>query len=71
MQLEGTKSQDGSMTMLHFLAQVLEEKYPDILGFLDETIHIEKAARGNPGIHIVYVFKSLVEISVHLKKINN
>lgn len=32
--------------MLHFLAQVLEEKYPDIVGFMDETIHIEKAARG-------------------------
>ncbi|CAG5134081.1 unnamed protein product, partial [Candidula unifasciata] len=43
--LEGTKSQDGNMTMLHFLAQILEEKYPDILGFLDETIHVEKAAR--------------------------
>nr|QAT94454.1 diaphonous [Bradybaena similaris] len=43
--LEGTKNQDGSMTMLHFLAQVLEEKYPDVLGFLDETIHVEKAAR--------------------------
>ncbi|RUS87289.1 hypothetical protein EGW08_004969, partial [Elysia chlorotica] len=43
--LENTKSQDGSTTMLHFLAQVLEEKYPDILGFIEETIHIDKAAR--------------------------
>ncbi|XP_059150637.1 protein diaphanous homolog 2-like isoform X2 [Physella acuta] len=43
--LEGTKSQDNSTTMLHFLAQILEEKHPDILGFIDETIHIEKAAR--------------------------
>ncbi|GFN88166.1 diaphanous-related formin [Plakobranchus ocellatus] len=43
--LENTKSQDGSTTMLHFLAQVLEEKHPDILGFLEETIHIDRAAR--------------------------
>ena len=34
------------MTMLHFLAKVLEDKHPDILGFLDETIHTDRAARG-------------------------
>lgn len=34
------------MTMLHFLAQIMAEKYPDMLGFMEETVHVEKAAKG-------------------------
>ena len=45
---------DGKITMLHFLAQIMEEKHPDILGFLDETIHTDRAARGRDvgGIYV-------------------
>jgi hypothetical protein len=37
---------EGNMTMLHFLGQVLEDKHPELMGFMDEIIHTDKAARG-------------------------
>ncbi|KAL8566717.1 hypothetical protein ACOMHN_050365 [Nucella lapillus] len=43
--LENTKSQDGKTSMLHFLAQVIEDKHPHLKGFIDETAHSDKAAR--------------------------
>nr|AOV18876.1 diaphanous-related formin 2 [Peregriana peregra] len=70
--LEGTKSQDNTLTMLNFLAQVLEEKYPDILGFIDETIHIEKAARVSTEVlqkNINSMGKQLKDLELDLKNL--
>jgi len=44
--LENTKSQDQKQTLLHFLAQTVESKFPDILTYADELMHIDQAARG-------------------------
>jgi predicted SnoaL-like aldol condensation-catalyzing enzyme len=44
--LSNTKAQDGKTTLVHFLANVIEEKHPDLVGFLDEFNHLDKAARG-------------------------
>ncbi|XP_069575929.1 protein diaphanous homolog 1-like [Brachyistius frenatus] len=43
--LRDTKSADLKQTLLHFLADVCQEQYPDVMSFPDELIHVEKAAR--------------------------
>lgn len=44
--LSSTKALDNKTTLLHFLAQMVEEKHPDCLNFAEEIIHVDKAARG-------------------------
>uniref|UniRef100_A0A3P9AZ62 Diaphanous related formin 1 n=1 Tax=Maylandia zebra TaxID=106582 RepID=A0A3P9AZ62_9CICH len=43
--LRDTKSADLKQTLLHFLADVCQEQYPDVMSFADELIHVEKASR--------------------------
>lgn len=43
--LRDTKSADLKQTLLHFLAEVCQEQNPDVMGFPDELIHVEKASR--------------------------
>ncbi|XP_034546447.1 protein diaphanous homolog 1-like [Notolabrus celidotus] len=43
--LRDTKSADLKQTLLHFLADVCQEQYPEVMGFMDELIHVEKASR--------------------------
>lgn len=43
--LRDTKSADQKQTLLHFLADVCQEQYPDVMTFPDELIHVEKASR--------------------------
>ncbi|XP_058533564.1 protein diaphanous homolog 1 isoform X2 [Ochotona princeps] len=43
--LRDTKSTDQKMTLLHFLAELCENQYPDVLKFPDELAHVEKASR--------------------------
>uniref|UniRef100_F7C147 Diaphanous related formin 1 n=1 Tax=Monodelphis domestica TaxID=13616 RepID=F7C147_MONDO len=43
--LRDTKSTDQKMTLLHFLAELCENNYPDVLKFPDELTHVEKASR--------------------------
>lgn len=45
-QLRDTKSADLKQTLLHFLADVCQEQFPEVMGFTDELIHLEKASRG-------------------------
>lgn len=45
-QLRDTKSTDQNTTLLHFLAEKCEEKYPEILKFPDELEHVESASKG-------------------------
>lgn len=37
---------DGQSTLLHFLEDIIETKYPEIAGFELELSHVEQAARG-------------------------
>lgn len=46
-QIRDTKSADQKTTLLHFIAEICEEKYRDILKFPDELEHIESASKGN------------------------
>lgn len=43
--LNSTKSVDGQSTLLHFLEDIIEAKYPEIAGFELELTHVEQAAR--------------------------
>ncbi|KAI1898608.1 hypothetical protein AGOR_G00074140 [Albula goreensis] len=43
--LRDTKSADQKMTLLHFLADVCQEQYPEVMHFTEELIHVEKASR--------------------------
>lgn len=43
--LKDTKSADQKTTLLHFLVDVCEEKHPDILPFVDDLAHLDKASR--------------------------
>ncbi|XP_077464779.1 protein diaphanous homolog 1 isoform X2 [Stigmatopora argus] len=43
--LRDTKSADLKQTLLHFLADVCTEQYPEVLSFPDQLIHVEKASR--------------------------
>uniref|UniRef100_A0AAZ3S135 Diaphanous related formin 1 n=1 Tax=Oncorhynchus tshawytscha TaxID=74940 RepID=A0AAZ3S135_ONCTS len=43
--LRDTKTADLKQTLLHFLADVCQEQYPDVMTFPDELIHVEKASR--------------------------
>ncbi|XP_076728093.2 protein diaphanous homolog 3 isoform X4 [Callospermophilus lateralis] len=43
--LKDTKSTDQKTTLLHFLVEICEEKYPDILNFVDDLEHLDKASK--------------------------
>uniref|UniRef100_A0A3B4WLS6 Diaphanous-related formin 3 n=1 Tax=Seriola lalandi dorsalis TaxID=1841481 RepID=A0A3B4WLS6_SERLL len=43
--LKDTKSADQKTTLLHFLAQVCEEDFPDVIKFIEELEHVDRASR--------------------------
>ena len=45
LQLTSTKDAENKTTLLHYLVDVIEEKFPDILSFSDEVVHVDRASR--------------------------
>lgn len=45
-QLKDTKSNDQTTTLLHFLAQMCEEEFPDAIKFVEDLQHVDRASRG-------------------------
>ncbi|XP_062417701.1 protein diaphanous homolog 3-like isoform X1 [Pungitius pungitius] len=43
--LKDTKSADQKTTLLHFLAQVCEEEFPDVIKFVDDLKHVDRSSR--------------------------
>ncbi|XP_030649513.1 protein diaphanous homolog 1 isoform X2 [Chanos chanos] len=43
--LRDTKSADQKQTLLHFLAETCQEKYPEVMNFTKDLTHVEKASR--------------------------
>ncbi|CAL8263741.1 unnamed protein product [Lota lota] len=43
--LRDTKSVEHNITLLHFLAELCQEKHPEIMNFPDELEHVESASR--------------------------
>jgi len=58
LKLANTKTVDNKKTFMHFLAGIVEEKFPDILNFGDELQHAERASRVS-GDAIVKNLKSM------------
>ncbi|XP_043642135.1 protein diaphanous isoform X1 [Drosophila teissieri] len=45
--LSNTKDADNKQTLLHYLADLVEKKFPDALNFYDDLSHVNKASRVN------------------------
>ncbi|XP_051514390.1 protein diaphanous homolog 1-like isoform X2 [Myxocyprinus asiaticus] len=43
--LRDTKSADQKQTLLHFMAEICQEQYPEVMTFPEELIHVEKASK--------------------------
>lgn len=41
-----TKSTDRKMTLLHYIALIVKEKYPELANFYNELHFVDKAAAG-------------------------
>lgn len=54
IQLKDTKSADQKTTLLHFLAQVCEVEFPDVIKFADDFGHVERASRGKSYYYQLY-----------------
>ncbi len=56
LQLRDTKSTDQNTTLLHFLAEKCEEKYPNVLKFPDELEHVESASKSKNIFFIILFY---------------
>lgn len=45
--LTNTKDADNKQTLLHYLVDVVEKKFPEALSFPDDMTHVDKASRVN------------------------
>ncbi|KAI1899173.1 hypothetical protein AGOR_G00058870 [Albula goreensis] len=43
--LKDTKSADQKQTLLHFLAETCEERFPEVLKFVEDLQHVDRASR--------------------------
>lgn len=46
--LSGIKASDNKNTLLHFLAEIVEDKHSDCLNFWEDLHHVDRAARVSP-----------------------
>uniref|UniRef100_A0A674ACJ5 Diaphanous related formin 2 n=1 Tax=Salmo trutta TaxID=8032 RepID=A0A674ACJ5_SALTR len=65
--LRDTKSSDQNTTLLHFLAEKCEEKYPEILRFPEELEHVESASKVSAEI----LKSSLSSMERHIQRLEN
>uniref|UniRef100_A0A9J8AZ45 Protein diaphanous homolog 2 n=1 Tax=Cyprinus carpio carpio TaxID=630221 RepID=A0A9J8AZ45_CYPCA len=65
--LRDTKSTNQNTTLLHFLAEKCEEKYPEILKFPDELDHVECASKVSAQI----LKASLDTMERHIQRLEN
>ncbi|XP_058132581.1 protein diaphanous homolog 3 [Dasypus novemcinctus] len=63
--LKDTKSADQKTTLLHFLVEICEEKYPDILNFVDDLGHLDKASK----VSVETLEKSLKQMGRQLQQL--
>lgn len=69
--IRDTKSADQKTTLLHFIAEICEEKYRDILKFPEELEHIESASKVSAQIlksNLAAMEKQIVNLERDIKK---
>lgn len=52
LQMSSTRSADQKTTLLHFLANTVEKKHPELMDFAKELRNVEPASRGT-----IYLFQ--------------
>lgn len=62
-QLKDTKSADQKSTLLHFLAETCEEKYPEVMKFVEDLQHVDQAGRGK-----VYTQRASIYLKMDKRK---
>lgn len=58
LQLLDTKSTDRKQTLLHYISNVVKEKYQQVSLFYNELHYVEKAAAGNLAIRYLLSVKN-------------
>ena len=43
--MNNTKDRDNKDTLLHFLVELVERDYPELLNFADEILHLDSASK--------------------------
>lgn len=69
--IRDTKSADQKTTLLHFIAEICEEKYRDILKFPEELEHVESASKVSAQIlksNLAAMEKQIVHLERDIKK---
>ncbi|XP_011369415.1 protein diaphanous homolog 2 [Pteropus vampyrus] len=69
--IRDTKSADQKTTLLHFLAEICEEKYRDILKFPEELEHVESASKVSAQIlksNLAAMERQIVHLEGDIKK---
>lgn len=63
--LSSTKDVENRHTLLHYLVETVETKFPEVLTFDEELIHLDKAAR----VSVETISKSLRQMDTDLKNL--
>lgn len=63
--LTNTKDLENKRTLLHYLAETVEAKYPNALDFYEDFIHVDKAAR----VSLENLQKNMRQMSVSVKNL--
>ncbi|KAK9884199.1 hypothetical protein WA026_005154 [Henosepilachna vigintioctopunctata] len=63
--LTGTKDVNNKETLLHFIVETTEKKFPDLLNFYDEMPHIDKASR----VSMETIQKTLNQMDSNIKNL--
>ncbi|EDW04111.1 protein diaphanous isoform X2 [Drosophila grimshawi] len=63
--LSNTKDTDNKQTLLHYLADLVEKKFPDALNFYDDLSHVNKASR----VNMDAIQKAMRQMNVSVKNL--
>lgn len=65
--LTSTKDFENKQTLLHYIAQVVEEKFPDCLNFFEDLSHVDKASR----VSLDNIQKTMRQMNASLKNLES
>lgn len=65
--LTNTKDLDNKQTLLHYMVETIESKFPDLLNFGEELPHVERAAR----VSIENIQKTMHQMTTSLKNLKS
>jgi len=63
--LSSTKDAENRQTLLHYLVELVESKFPEVLSFPEELIHLDRASR----VSVETISKSLRSMDTDLKNL--